>query len=199
MTVPLEFGLDTFRRRDARTRRVSLSARRRCIRNVVEEAVLADESASITSVSANIIGPISRFGAEGTDAAIAGRTQRIRLGSAVTVLSSDDPVRVFQRFSTLNAVSNGRAEVMLGRGSSPSRFRFSDTSCRTTRRCSKRSSACSPPCSGRSGDLAGQERVPPLTNQRVFPADRKRRAEDLDRRSAAARIGACGPSATTCL
>jgi probable LLM family oxidoreductase len=50
-------------------------------------------------------------------AAIAGRTARIHLGSAVTVLSSDDPVRVFQRFSTLDALSNGRAEVILGRGS----------------------------------------------------------------------------------
>jgi probable LLM family oxidoreductase len=50
-------------------------------------------------------------------AAIAGRTSRIRLGSAVTVLSTDDPVRVFQRFSTLNALSDGRAEVILGRGS----------------------------------------------------------------------------------
>ena len=50
-------------------------------------------------------------------AAIAGQTRRIRLGSAVTVLSSDDPIRVFQRFSTLDAASNGRAEVVLGRGS----------------------------------------------------------------------------------
>ena len=50
-------------------------------------------------------------------AAIAGRTQRIRLGSAVTVLSSDDPVRLFQRFATLDAASQGRAEVILGRGS----------------------------------------------------------------------------------
>ena len=50
-------------------------------------------------------------------AAIASRTRRIHLGSSVTVLSSDDPIRVFQRFSTLNAVSNGRAEVILGRGS----------------------------------------------------------------------------------
>jgi probable LLM family oxidoreductase len=50
-------------------------------------------------------------------AAIAGQTARIRLGSAVTVLSTDDPVRVYQRFSTLNAVSNGRAEVIVGRGS----------------------------------------------------------------------------------
>jgi probable LLM family oxidoreductase len=50
-------------------------------------------------------------------AAIAGRTQRIRLGTSVTVLSSDDPIRVFQRFATLDAVSRGRAEVTLGRGS----------------------------------------------------------------------------------
>ena len=50
-------------------------------------------------------------------AAIAGRTSRIRLGSAVTVLSSDDPVRVFERFATLDALSSGRAEVILGRGS----------------------------------------------------------------------------------
>jgi probable LLM family oxidoreductase len=50
-------------------------------------------------------------------AAAAARTKHIRLGSAVTVLSSDDPVRVFQRFSTVDAISDGRAEVMLGRGS----------------------------------------------------------------------------------
>jgi probable LLM family oxidoreductase len=50
-------------------------------------------------------------------AAIAAKTTRLRLGSAVTVLSSDDPVRVFQRFSTLDALSGGRAEVILGRGS----------------------------------------------------------------------------------
>jgi len=50
-------------------------------------------------------------------AGIAGRTSRIRLGSAVTVLSSDDPVRVYQRFATVDALSSGRAEVILGRGS----------------------------------------------------------------------------------
>src|SRR6201999_3771521 len=55
-------------------------------------------------------------------AAIAARTSRIHLGSAVTVLSSDDPVRVFQRYSTLNALSDGRAEVILGRGSSIDSF-----------------------------------------------------------------------------
>jgi probable LLM family oxidoreductase len=50
-------------------------------------------------------------------AAIAARTERIKLSTAVTVLSSDDPVRVFERFSTLHAISNGRAEITIGRGS----------------------------------------------------------------------------------
>ncbi|MDX2136667.1 MAG: LLM class flavin-dependent oxidoreductase [Chloroflexota bacterium] len=50
-------------------------------------------------------------------AAAAARTQRIRLSSAVTVLSSDDPVRVFQRFATVDLISNGRAEILAGRGS----------------------------------------------------------------------------------
>ncbi len=49
--------------------------------------------------------------------AAAGRTKRIRLSTAVTMLSSDDPVRVFQNFATLDMLSNGRAEIMAGRGS----------------------------------------------------------------------------------
>lgn len=88
------------------------------LRHVVEQGVLADQ------VGIDFIGlgehhrPDFAISApEVMLAAIATRTTRIRLGSAVIVLSSDDPVRVFQRFSTLNAVSNGRAEVVLGRGS----------------------------------------------------------------------------------
>ena len=50
-------------------------------------------------------------------AAAAARTKKIRLTSAVTVLSSDDPVRVFQDFATLDLISGGRAEIMVGRGS----------------------------------------------------------------------------------
>ncbi|MFM6849538.1 MAG: LLM class flavin-dependent oxidoreductase [Terrabacter sp.] len=50
-------------------------------------------------------------------AGLAARTERIRLGTSVTVLSSDDPIRVFQRFSTVDAISNGRAEITVGRGS----------------------------------------------------------------------------------
>src|ERR1051325_10716633 len=88
------------------------------IRNLVEEAVLADE----VGVDAIGVGEHHRadLAVSAPDivlAAIAARTQRILLGSAVTVLSSDDPIRVFQRFSTLDAISNGRAEIILGRGS----------------------------------------------------------------------------------
>ncbi len=50
-------------------------------------------------------------------AALAARTERIRLGTSVTVLSSEDPVRVFQRFATIDAISHGRAEITVGRGS----------------------------------------------------------------------------------
>ncbi len=95
------------------------------LRDVVEEAVLAD------SLGIDFIGlgehhrdDFAISSPEIVLAAIAGRTSRIRLGTAVTVLSTDDPVRVFQRFSTLNAVSNGRAEAILGRGSFTESYRL---------------------------------------------------------------------------
>ncbi len=88
------------------------------LRHVVEEAALADE----VGVDAFGVGEHHRpdFAISAPEVllgAIAGRTRRIRLGSAVTVLSTDDPVRVYQRFSTLDAVSGGRAEITVGRGS----------------------------------------------------------------------------------
>lgn len=88
------------------------------IRHVVEEAVVADR----VGLDFFGLGEHHRedFAVSAPDvvlATIAGRTERIRLGSAVTVLSSDDPVRVYQRFATLDALSGGRAEVILGRGS----------------------------------------------------------------------------------
>ena len=55
-------------------------------------------------------------------AAIAGRTERIRLGTAVTVLSTQDPVRLYNNFATLDAVSGGRAQLILGRGSAIESF-----------------------------------------------------------------------------
>jgi probable LLM family oxidoreductase len=88
------------------------------IRNVVDEAVLAEQS----GVDAFGIGEHHRddFAVSSPEMVLAGiatRTERLRLASAVTVLSSDDPVRVFERFSTLDALSHGRAEVIVGRGS----------------------------------------------------------------------------------
>ncbi len=88
------------------------------IRNVVEQAVLADQlGVDFIGVGEHHRPDLAVSAPEVVLAAIAGRTKRIRLGSAVTVLSTDDPVRVYERFATLDAVSNGRAEVILGRGS----------------------------------------------------------------------------------
>ncbi len=113
----LELGLDTFGD-------VTLGADGRplpqaqVIRNLIDEAVLADElGVDFIGVGEHHRADFAVSSPEVVLAAIAGRTSRIRLGSAVTVLSSDDPVRVFQRFATLDAASNGRAEVILGRGS----------------------------------------------------------------------------------
>ena len=117
MTEEIEFGLDTFGDVTIGTDHRPLS-HAHVIRNVVEEAVLADQlGLDFFGVGEHHRVDFAISSPEVVLAAIAGRTERIHLGSAVTVLSSDDPVRVFQRFSTLNAVSNGRAEVILGRGS----------------------------------------------------------------------------------
>jgi probable LLM family oxidoreductase len=95
----------------------------RVLRQVVEQAKVAD-AVGLHSFG---VGEHHRkdFAVSAPDvvlAAIATATENIRLGSAVTVLSSDDPIRVFQRFATLDAVSNGRAEVILGRGSFTASF-----------------------------------------------------------------------------
>jgi probable LLM family oxidoreductase len=117
MAQAFEFGLDTFG--DITTNPDGkLLTHAQVIRNVVDEGVLADE----VGVDAFGVGEHHRpdFSVSAPEivlAAIAGRTRRIKLGSAVTVLSSDDPIRVFERFSTLNAASSGRAEVTIGRGS----------------------------------------------------------------------------------
>jgi probable LLM family oxidoreductase len=117
MTALLSLGIDTF---GDVTLGVDgkLKPHDQVLRDVVDQGVLAD------SVGVDFIGlgehhrvDFAISSPEVALAAIGARTNRIKLGSAVTVLSSDDPVRVFQRFSTLNAVTNGRAEVVLGRGS----------------------------------------------------------------------------------
>ncbi len=117
MTATIELGLDTFgditAGADGQPQHPAA-----VIREVIEQGVLADS----LGVDAFGVGEHHRpdFAVSAPEmvlAAIAGRTSRIRLASAVTVLSSDDPIRVFQRFATLDAASNGRAEVILGRGS----------------------------------------------------------------------------------
>ncbi|GAB3306475.1 LLM class flavin-dependent oxidoreductase [Epidermidibacterium keratini] len=116
-TRQLELGLDTFGDRTVDADGAP-SPYGQVIRDVVEQAVLADR------VGVDFIGLGEHhrddFAISSPDmvlAAIAPQTERIKLGTAVTVLSSDDPVRVVERFNTLDAVSRGRAEIILGRGS----------------------------------------------------------------------------------
>ena len=113
----LEFGLDTFLPVTVDESGLPISGDQ-VIRNAVEEAVLA-EAVGIDSFN---IG--EHYRTEFMDsaghvvlAAIASRTERIRLGTAVTVLSTQDPVRLYTDFATLDAVSNGRAQLIVGRGS----------------------------------------------------------------------------------
>jgi probable LLM family oxidoreductase len=117
MSQTFSFGLDTFGDITVAPDG-TLNTHAQVLRDVVEEAALADR----LGVDAFGVGEHHRrdFAISAPDvtlAAIAGRTERILLGSAVTVLSTDDPVRVFERFSTLDGLSKGRAEVILGRGS----------------------------------------------------------------------------------
>lgn len=117
MAHPLQLGLDTF---GDVTEDIggNILSQAQVIRNVIAEGVAADQyGVDVFGVGEHHRGDFAVSTPETVLAAIAGQTSTIRLGSAVTVLSSDDPVRVFERFSTLNAASNGRAEVILGRGS----------------------------------------------------------------------------------
>lgn len=113
----LQLGLDTFGDVTHDSRGVPLPYAE-VIRNVVDEAILADE----LGIDAITIGEHHRddFAVSSPETVLAGiatKTSRILMSSGVTVLSSDDPIRVFQRFATLDALSNGRAEIIVGRGS----------------------------------------------------------------------------------
>lgn len=113
----LEMGLDTFGDVTADASG-HLLPHAQVIRDVIEEAVLADRiGIDFIGLGEHHRADFAISAPETVLAAIAGQTNRIRLGTAVTVLSSDDPIRVFQRFATLDAASSGRAEVILGRGS----------------------------------------------------------------------------------
>lgn len=117
MPANLELGLDTFGDVTAGPDG-ALLPHAQVIRDLVDQAVLADEiGIDFFGIGEHHRADFAVSSPETVLAGIATRTSRIRLGSAVTVLSSDDPIRVFQRFSTVDALSNGRAEVILGRGS----------------------------------------------------------------------------------
>jgi probable LLM family oxidoreductase len=117
MPQNIEMGLDTFGDIQA-GHDGQLLSHAQVIRNVIDEAALADEVGVYCIGLGEHHRPDFAISApEVLLAAIASRTKQIHLASSVTVLSSDDPVRVFERFSTVNAAANGRAEVILGRGS----------------------------------------------------------------------------------
>ena len=113
----IRFGLDTFGDSSVDEQGNPISDAQ-TIRNLVAQAVLADE----LGLDNFNVGEHHRddFAVSAPDTVLAGIatvTKNITLGTGVTVLSSDDPVRVFQRFATLDALSNGRAEITAGRGS----------------------------------------------------------------------------------
>ena len=117
MTQTIELGVDTFGdvTIDDTGKPVTPA---QALRQVVDQGALADQvGLDFFCVGEHHRKDFSVAAPEVVLAAIASRSKRIYLGSAVTVLSTDDPVRVFQRFSTLNAISSGRAEVIVGRGS----------------------------------------------------------------------------------
>ncbi|MCM3762461.1 LLM class flavin-dependent oxidoreductase [Alkalihalobacillus oceani] len=114
----MEIGISTFVETtpDVNTGKTISHAER--IREVVEEIVLADQvGLDVFGVGEHHREDFAASNPAVILSAAASQTKRIRLTSAVTVLSSDDPVRVFQEFATLDAISNGRAEIMAGRGS----------------------------------------------------------------------------------
>ena len=120
-TITMQIGIDSFAAAyDESSRAVSPSER---LRNLVEQIEHADQ------VGLDVFGIGEHHRQEYLDAApavilgaAAARTRRIRLTSAVTVLSAADPVRVFQQFATLDLLSEGRAEMVVGRGSSIEAF-----------------------------------------------------------------------------
>jgi probable LLM family oxidoreductase len=113
----LELGLDTFGDITADEHGDPVPAYE-VLRQVVEQAVLADElGLAFLGLGEHHRADFAISAPDVVLATIAGRTTGLRLGSAVTVLSSDDPIRVYERFATLDALSGGRAEVILGRGS----------------------------------------------------------------------------------
>ncbi|MGO4664794.1 LLM class flavin-dependent oxidoreductase [Bosea sp. 2RAB26] len=170
MTQPLELGLDTFGDVTSGADGQPLP-HAEVIRNLIDEAMLADQvGVDFFGVGEHHRADFAISSPEVVLAAIAGRTERIRLGSAVTVLSSDDPIRVFQRFSTLNAASGGRAEVILGRGSFTESFPLFGYELRDYETLFEEKLEIFAALISQDAVTWSGTTRPPLKNQRVFPS-----------------------------
>ncbi len=116
--MTIELGITTFGETTPLEKTGELLSHGQRIRNLVEEIELADKvGLDIYAIGEHHREDFAVSAPEIILAAGAVNTKRIRLSSAVTILSSNDPVRVYQQFATIDALSNGRAEIMAGRGS----------------------------------------------------------------------------------
>lgn len=114
----MELGIYTFADLPADTQPGDERPEFRRLQDLLEEASLADElGLDVFAVGEHHRPDYAVSSPAVVLAAVAARTRNIRLSSAVTVLSSDDPVRVFQQFATVDLLSGGRVEIMVGRGS----------------------------------------------------------------------------------
>ncbi|ADO43690.1 Atu2307/SP_0267 family LLM class monooxygenase [Ketogulonicigenium vulgare] len=117
MAKQIEFGLDTFGD-VTRLPGGKPTSHGQVLRELIAEGELAEQvGVDVFGVGEHHRADFAVSAIEPVLAALAVKTEKIKLASAVTVLSSDDPIRVYQRFSTVQALSNGRAEMILGRGS----------------------------------------------------------------------------------
>ena len=117
-----EFGLDSFMAVTAGPDREPIGGDE-VVRNTVGEGVLAEQvGIDSFNIGEHYRDDMMDSASPVVLAAIAGRTERIRLGTSVTVLSTQDPVRLYNNFATLDAVSGGRAQLILGRGSAIESF-----------------------------------------------------------------------------
>src|SRR3982074_1987742 len=119
----MELGIYTFAELNVAAGAGARVSPRKRLSNLMEEIELADQlGLDVFGVGEHHRPDFAVSSPAVVLAAAAGRTTNIRLTSAVSVISSDDPIRVFQQFSTLDLLSNGRAEIMAGRGSFIQRF-----------------------------------------------------------------------------
>ncbi len=148
----MELGLYTFAELHADPATGRTISQQQRLRDLLEEVELADQvGLDVYGVGEHHRPDFIVSSPAVVLSAAAVRTTRIRLTSAVTVLSSDDPIRVFQDFATLDLISGGRAEIMAGRGSFIESFPLFGYDLSSTTRSSRRSSTCCCACANPSG------------------------------------------------